>query len=273
MSSQKIKGDIFMEYCNGKKEDCGKVESTTLPLCPGVNITPTGICGPVVAKIPVVLAQREVQIDVESNIYLKKPLFEIKRIKKDVFLTQCKLIPRAGIIENGVPRTGKLFISGYVRKNIEYATSECREDKIVKGEINHITAKIPFTCVTEVTYVVPPVINLRGFSREIDLLCTKQGDCKICEEEFMGRSLCETEFEETVFYNEKPYCELISARIFEADIQRCEEENWHKEDCLMEKEANYEAKDKKKEITTKLTEKMVVFITVKVLQVQQVNIC
>lgn len=239
---------------NHKKCDCGDVSAKTLPLCTGEDIVPVGIKSPIVAKIPVVLAERDIQIDVEACIDLPFPIYEIKRIKKDIFLTQCKLLPRAGLIKNNRPQTGKLFISGYVRKNIEYATAECAEKGIVKGDIKHITVDIPFTCVTEVEYVSPPIINLRSFPREVDLLCNKPSCCTTCEEDFHGPIQCENDFEDLIYYNEKPYCELIQARIIEEDIQRDAEKIYGVT------------------VYNKIVEKMVIFLRVKVLQLQQVNI-
>ncbi len=64
-------------------KDCGKVlESKTVPMCEGTNLTPETVATPVVAKIPVVLAEKEIQIDVESKTRLKEKFLEIKRIKK-----------------------------------------------------------------------------------------------------------------------------------------------------------------------------------------------
>ena len=236
-------------------KDCGRViESQTLPLCEGTNITPTAVTTPVVAKIPVVLAEKEVQIDVEARMKLKEKFFEIKRIKKDVFLTQCELLPRAGVIENGVPITGKLFISGYVRKNIEYATADCIKHDVVSGEIKHTTEKIPFTCVTEVTYITPPILGNRGIQQKTDLFCGRC-DCECeCEEERLGKLTCEEFLEDSITLVEKPFCELLGARIFEADIQR--------KPC-------YEHGEK---VFDELLEKMVVHIRVKVLQLQQVAV-
>ena len=52
---------------------CGEViSSQPLPLSDGVFIMPAGINGPLVAKIPVVLAEREIQIDVEAELKLKE---------------------------------------------------------------------------------------------------------------------------------------------------------------------------------------------------------
>ena len=45
---------------------------------------------------------------------------------------------------NGVPLSGKLFISGFVRKNIEYATADCIDKKVVSGRIAHTTVDVHF---------------------------------------------------------------------------------------------------------------------------------
>ena len=44
-------------------------------------------------KVPVVNAERTIQIVVESDIPLNPPATEIKRVKKHVFLDQVKLVP------------------------------------------------------------------------------------------------------------------------------------------------------------------------------------
>lgn len=252
------------------KPDCGEVKATTLPLCHGNNITPTGIKTPVIAKIPVVLAEKDIQVDIEAEIKLTEPIFEIKRIKKDVVLNQCKLLPRAGAAKNDTQRNGKLFISGFVRKNIEYATANCTEKGIVRGEIKHITVDVPFTCVTEVEFVTPPTFNFRSMSRQAEFLCNRPNDCFECEGEFMGKSPCEFDFEEVVVYNEKPFCELESARIFEEDLLRdCRE--IHERDYREMYERDCKEKHETK-VCNKIIQKMVVFVRVKVLQLQQVSI-
>ncbi len=241
---------------NQSCEKCGElISSKTLPLSSGINIRPVGINGPLVAKIPVVLAQREIQIDVEAEFRLKEPFFEIKRIKKDVFLTQCRLLPRAGAIEDGVPVSGKLFISGFVRKNIEYATADCVDKKVVSGRIAHTTIDTPFTAVTEVFYVVPPIVNSRATQTEIDLLsgCS----CHDCKDTIMGKSRCDLSFEDSIVFTEKPYCELEGVSIIEEDLQR-------------DPVCYHSAPDV--QLFNKIVEKMVIYINVKVLQLQQVSI-
>jgi len=238
-------------------DNCGEIiSSQTLPLSSGNTIRPMGINGPLVAKIPVVLGEKEIQIDVEAVFKLNEPFFEIKRIKKNVYLTQCKLLPRSGVIApDGTLLSGKLFISGYVRKNIEYATADCVEKEIVSGRIAHTTIDVPFTAVTEIIYVVPPVVKVRRAQTEIDFLGSC--GCHDCDGTVIGKSDCEQSFEDNITFTENPYCELEGVRIFEDDINT---------DPL------YHKSNSKLQIYNKVTEKMVLYIRIKVLQVQQVNI-
>ncbi|MGK0465227.1 CsxC family protein [Clostridium sp.] len=231
--------------------NCGDISSKTLPLSSGVNIIPVGINGPLVVKIPVVLAETEIQINVEAELKLKELFYEIKRIKKNVYLTQCTLLPRSGRIVDGVLVTGKLFISGYVRKNIEYATADCVGDKGISGRIYHTTIDTKFTAVTEVQYAIPPIVNAHGVQTEIDLL--SGSTCHDRKDISMGKSLCELSFEENTIFTENPYCELESVRIFEADLNR---------DSIKHPTKLY----------NKIVEKMVIYVTIKILQLQQVNI-
>jgi hypothetical protein len=256
--SPQKKGGILLE--NNQTihpcDNCGEIiSSKTLQLSSGTNIIPVGINGPLVVKIPVVLAEKEIQIDVEAEFRLKEPFYEIKRIKKNVYLTQCTLLPRSGTTQDGILISGKLFISGFVRKNIEYATADCVGDKVVSGKIAHTTVDAKFTTVTEVQYVVPPIVSASGVQTEIDLLsgCT----CNDCKDDYMGKSLCELSFEDSTIFTEKPYCELISARIIEADLNR---------DPITHP-TNPNIK-----LYNKVVEKMVLYVTVKVLQLQHVNI-
>ena len=237
-------------------DNCGAIiSSKTLPLSTGVNITPIGINGPIVAKIPVVLAEREIQIDIEAEFRLQEPYYEIKRIKKNVYLTQCKLLTPSGIINDGCLISGKLFISGYVRKNIEYATAVCTEDKVVSGRIAHTTVDTPFTAVTEVEYSRPPIVNSRKVQNEIDFFSSCS--CNDCEGNFIEKSECEQSFEDNITFTENPYCELEGVRIIELDLHRDPIDHISDTNIFT---------------YNKLIEKIVVYVRVKVLQLQQVNI-
>lgn len=219
--------------------DARVVESRTLPECPSESLEPIGRCGPLVAKIPVVLAEPKIQIDVEAEIKLNEPALEIKRIKKNVFLSQCKLIifwdskhdrhdgkdkdeKNDEFRHEEKHKVGKLFISGFVRKNIEYATynSKYHGTECLRGEIHHTTCDVPFECVTKVHFVTPPVVFNNGFTTETETFATKFNLCDPCSQPIVGNDLCEQGFRNFEFFNEKVFCELVSANIFEEDIHK-----------------------------------------------------
>lgn len=244
----------------GYKPHCERPLSKTLPLCDGNNVEPKGVNGPLVAKIPVVLAEKDIQIDTEACIKMPCRDYEIKRITKDVYLTQCKLLPLAGKIENGKLMTGKLCISGYVLKNMEYVPSgHCGYSQVLDK-----TDKIPFNCITEVAYVRSPQIRVRKNSNQVDYLCSNMKcDCTD-PNQYMGKNPFENEFIETVAFNEEPFCELEKSKIISADIQKAP---YFTPNHLAD-----EKNEKGCMPFSILTEKMVIYIRVKVLQLQQVNI-
>ena len=120
---------------HSKQDDCAKQENCEVQSIQQVPLADENtdiVGGQNVAtriKVPVVLAERTIQIVVESDIPLNPPATEIKRVKKHVFLDQVKLVPvKFARIDNTdffrVTRA-KLFVSGHIRKNIEYASREC----------------------------------------------------------------------------------------------------------------------------------------------------
>lgn len=240
----------------------GVIESETLTECSNEYLTPKGNCGPFVGKIPVVLAEPVVQIDVESVIQLEEPAFEIKRIKKNLFITQCKVIETGYDYDHDCKskKTGKLFLSGYVRKNIEYATIDCVNEckNGISGKIKHTTVKVPFRCVTKVKFEVPPVIYATGDTKEIALFSDNIKGYDYCGQEIIGSDPCEMSFIHKEFFNEKIFCELEEVKIFEDDLLK------DKTECGCDKKDEY--------IFDKVIEKMVIYVRLKLLQKQQVNI-
>ncbi len=153
------------EYNNDNhKNDCRVKSETRTPLSDS-DVTPVLATNPRV-KIPVVLAERTLQIVVEADIPLCPPAVEIKRVLKDVFLTQCKLVPveytpinTTGFLE--VTRA-KLFVEGYIRKNIEYAGYDCN------GVIYDKIAKVNFSGFAELTeneFLSPAIIAFSSESK------------------------------------------------------------------------------------------------------------
>ena len=150
-------------------------------------------------KVPKVLAEFVVQIDSESLIKLNEPAYEIKRIEKQVFLTQCRYIPP----------TDKVFIAGYIRKNIEYASRKCTKGSAIAGSIKDTTVHIPFKAYTKVDFCEnkpkikpnPPAMVARYF-----------------DPERMGKDIREADRSNVEIFNEPVYCELEWSAVFDADI-------------------------------------------------------
>ncbi len=236
---------------------CGKINivsckhkvkhAKTLSECAAEFRPIIGVDGPLVAKIPVVLAEPEVQINVEALIPLPERALEIKRILKDLSITQCKLVPSGRFVDDD--RIYKLFLAGCVRKNIEYATIDSSpfNKRRISGDIRHTTVNVPFDCVVEVP-LSPDVLVFRDprfFSERIDFI-SKCG---------LSRDPSEVILRNRADFQEMPFCEIIDAEVVELDIQ---------EDgtCLVNGERTFR----------KLREKMVIHVAFKILQTQQVNI-
>lgn len=158
------------------------------------------------AVVPVILGELTVQIDVEADITLCKPAIEIKRIKKNVFLTQCRVIGG----------TNKLFLAGYIRKNIEYATVTSQKGDAVCGTIEHTTVNVPFQAVTCVDFEKRPKLRCDSDYETIGYgTCEPHCGCNFLE----GRDMSQVDMIHKEIYNRPINCELICSEIFEADIQ------------------------------------------------------
>ena len=162
-----------------------------------------------IIKVPALLAETTIQIVLEANIPLDPPAVEIKRVSKDVFITQCKLVPSefGKEICPGVftVKRAKLFIEGYIRKDIEYSTANCN------GVIRDRIATVSFSGFADLKgndFLIYPILggSTESKSRFID---PKSGDMPRQDKYF---------FENSVYYNEQPYCELISADFYELDF-------------------------------------------------------
>ncbi|MBN8235703.1 DUF3794 domain-containing protein [Halobacillus kuroshimensis] len=211
--------------------------------------------GKIVTKVPVVLAELKLQIHVSETITFPEPVLEIKDIKKRVHLTQCRLL---------LP-SKKLFIKGFVRKNIQYA-SPCSEiemptDKSVASDLHSFTVDVPFEQVTEIKdFLSMPVMPKNNTREEFDFVRSKSLPEGFPEkDQHISSDISQYHQESSQFYNELPYCELLSSRIVEWDeaLDRMP---------LPGKAPFHEG------YFTKIEEKMVLDICVNVLQKQQIRV-
>ncbi|MBS4192721.1 DUF3794 domain-containing protein [Bacillus sp. FJAT-49705] len=238
---------------NKKANEC-KV-STNQNECDSYHHHPNVSIGKIITKVPVVLAELTIQVNVDALIEFPEPVLEIKDIKKHVKLVQCRLL---------LP-TNKLFIKGFVRKNIQYASPSMEIDQststTVASDLHSLTVDIPFQTVTEIkrflTKPVNPEVNKRN---EFDFFVSKSLPSGFPEkDEFQSSDLSQFHQESTQHYNELPFCELISSKIIE----------W---DEAIDRVPFPDSAPLGEGIFTKIEEKMVLDITLKVLQNQQIRV-
>ncbi len=226
-------------------QPCPVTSTEQIPLTNEITpLVTTPLTTPTI-KIPVVLAEPTLQIVVESDITLSPAATEIKRVKKHVFLNQVKLVPVsfariAGTDFFRVTRA-KLFVAGHIRKNIEYASSACN------GALQDRIADVPFSGFTELIFPqtpggATPILGISEFAEANFLNERTQMDARL-DKAF---------FQNLVKYNEQPFGELVAANFFELDFSP----------IMVAPEDAFST----------LREKIVLELTVKVLQVQQVRL-
>lgn len=238
--------------CNPTQQVCVDVDSRDLGDCPNTPLVPSGITSGVIAKIPVVLAQLRVRFFVNSTINLPEPALEIKDAKKRLKITQCLLLQPTNI----------LFIRGFVRKNIDYSTRTCSSLDGVCGEIHHCTIDVPFECTTPVTFFRNPQSLLVNSRNEFEYLREEElpRDTFAEKDHLMSGDLSEFNQQSEEFFNELPFCELLYSNIYEFD-----------EYINRTAPTNVDIPFEEREFT-EIEEKMVIELTIKVLQKRQVRI-
>lgn len=238
-----------------RQESCATVATIIESLTEQSNVAPAVPVGSALVKLPVVLAETNITIPVEATITLDQAVREIKRIKKNVFLTQSRLIPFSAT--PATPGTGVLFIAGFVRKNIEYATQTCITPGTANfcGNIGQCTVEVPFNFTTRVTFITPPIFTENTTPSELEYFTDQLQSCDTCADPVLGRNPCDQSFSFTEVFNEKPFVELIDAAVTEVDIHTNPTTS-----CELPTE----------QLFSTLTEKLVVNLTLKVLQRQQV---
>jgi hypothetical protein len=201
-------------------------------------------------KVPVVVAEPTIQIPIEAIITLAPAASEIKRVKKNVFLEQVKLVPVAPFsridgTDFFTAGRAKLFVAGHIRENIEFAARKNVEFAAAgacAAPLQDQIVDIPFSGVTDVTsFINPPVIGINEASESSFLSDMNPLNARL--DKFFFNNL--------VKFNEQPFGELVSANFFELDFSSTEPVA----------EGTFRT----------LTEKIVMELTLKVLQNQQLQ--
>jgi hypothetical protein len=283
------KEQVLYLFSKNKKNQGGKKmsvtpfpnNSTSKHVCESDPVTPQviGASRETYVKLPVVLSELSVQIPMHARIDfpidpitgVQERVLEVKTIGKKTFVTQCKLLNRQPR-EGSRPFRPKVYLAGFVRKNIQYA-SFVRGSVDPQGEvlttIKSLTVDVQWDCVTEVdeflTNPVGPFFDTRadwGY-----LVSQNLPNGNPAKDRLHGTDLSQFHQDSTQFFNEMPYCELIQADIIEIDealtpLTNVTVPGANADQNLLVGERTF----------TALSEKMVLELTVKLLQLQQVRI-
>lgn len=210
------------ENCMGVQVNAHVGECESEPITNPIT-TPAG---ETILKVPVTLAELTVRTNLVAKIHFSDPVLEIKDIKKRIKIVQCRLL-LPGISEFDPagpfqPRTLSLFIKGFVRKNIQYATP-CpgSTDESVVSEIRSLTVDVPFKCVTKINsedFLTPPQLPFNNTRKEFDFFRAQElGHGYPEKDQLLSSDLSQFHQVSTQFYNEIPFCELLRSDIVEWD--------------------------------------------------------
>lgn len=249
--------------------------TTSTNHCEATNVTPRPIAAspdPII-KVPVVLQEVSVQIPAHAEITFPagQRVLEIKTIGKKVFTTQCRLVNRPQQqpkIADPSTFSAKLFIAGFVRKNIQYAANPTVDAQgEILSAINSLTVEVPWSCVAEINgFLNAPVGPFTDQRADFGFLVSQPlpNDMNFAvKDRLEGSDLSQFHQVSTQFFNELPFCELIQADIIEFDESL---------DRIPLTGGTGDQQIVGEGTFTRLSEKMIVDLTLKLLQKQQVRI-
>lgn len=124
--------------------------TATLPLITPLEVTQRGNTVFVTASIPA-----------EAIITLPGRALEVKKISKKLYITQSRFLRAPAPILPGMPQdTSKLFLSGFVRKDIQYAQALNQTSSTVEGVIRDFIVHIPISGVVDLgTGLTLPILQ------------------------------------------------------------------------------------------------------------------
>jgi hypothetical protein len=247
-----------MQNCNDPLSTNASAEvgmCTNSPILTPANVPPRTQ----LVKIPVVLAELNINANLVANITFPDPVLEIKDIKKRLKIVQSRLVQ--GFATNGT-EVFTLFLRGFVRKNIQYATPcpSATNQNAVSSEMRSFTVDVPFECSTDIpatsflTIPLFPDINRRD---EFDFFRAQNlGPGFPEKDQLLSSDLSQFHQRSSQFLNEIVYTELLASNITEWDeaVDRQPLPNGPFEEGYF----------------TRIVEKMVVSFAIKLLQNQQI---
>lgn len=184
--------------------------NATLPLLTPLAVTQTGNTILVTASIPA-----------EAIISLPTEALEIKRIQKKLKITQCRVFTPPAPILAGLPAdTPKLFIGGFVRKDIQFSKVKNKTLTTVEGEIRDFVIDVPVSGVVNLgTGLVLPTLR---FDQEQEYEYSRRQRLGLGfaeKERLLSPDFTEFNVVSNKILNRLPVCELVYSQINEMDDQ------------------------------------------------------
>ncbi|MGI6119362.1 MAG: CsxC family protein [Desulfosporosinus sp.] len=182
--------------------------NATLQICTPIQLKKTG---PDTVLITV-------SLPAESIITLPTKAHEIKMIRKNLKITESRYFYYATSIPEVPYDTPKLFIKGFVRKDIQYSEAIRQTATAVEGVIKDFVVDIPISCVIDLGghLIFPPVNNDQqreyGFARSTPLPSGFSS-----EEQTLSSDNTEYNAFSQQYYNPLPTCQLLFSQINEID--------------------------------------------------------
>ncbi|ODA38755.1 CsxC family protein [Desulfosporosinus sp. BG] len=200
-----------------------------LPACPPVDHVEPNPVFPVTATLPTCTPLQVLQtspntalvtvsIPAETIFTLPTKALEIKKIKKNLKITQCRFF-NFSIPVFGKPQdTPKLFLAGFVRKDIQYSEPTRQTKHTVEGTIKDFVIDVPWSCVADLgnTLAIPP--TLFNQQQEYEFLSTQPLPSGFStKDHLMSGDISEFNQVSNEFLNQLPTCTLVFSQINEMD--------------------------------------------------------
>ncbi|WP_407314202.1 CsxC family protein [Desulfosporosinus sp. SB140] len=204
------------------------VQTTPTPVSPVQPVTPNPVF-PSTASLPQCTPLQVIQptpttvlvtvsIPTEAIITLPAKALEIKNIKKRLKITQSRFFNSPPAVV-GVPTdTPKLFLAGFVRKDIQFSKATSQTSTTVTGTINDFVVDVPWSCVVGLgtALVLPP--TRFGAQQEYEFgINTALPAGFATKDRLISGDLSEFNLISNEFLNQLPTVSLVFSQINEMD--------------------------------------------------------
>ncbi len=203
----------------------------------------------VIAEVPVILLEFIVQINLNSSFELSHGVSRIKKIDNQIRITNCSFIDNTDVV----------FLKGFVRKKIRYYSYPKSNVIGAVNKLKHFTLDVPFECSTTMNLNGASIVpSVKSNTSEVRYLNHNENYLKKSNNRVNDSNTVSSIT--TEFFNEYPYCEIVSSRIVE-----------NNEFIYINEMPNMLMPLGVKKII-RIENKMVIYIRMKLLQKQQIAI-